>query len=62
MSKQYSIGGQKRAIKKIDNEKQLCSLECSVTVIPLKEVLNKCLELPKVFETILIHLEKVRQK
>ena len=51
MPKQYSMGGQKRAIKKICNKKRLSNLECSVTVIPLKEVLKNFLELPKVFET-----------
>ena len=50
MPKQYSIGGQKRAIQKMGNKKRLCSLECSVTVIPLKEVLKKILGIPKVFE------------
>ena len=60
--KLYSIGVQKRAIKTIGNKKRLCGLECSVTVIPLKEVLKNVLELPKVFKTILIHLQKVRQK
>ena len=61
MPKQYSIGSQKKVIKKISNKKRLCSSECSVTLIHLKEVLNKFLELPKVFETVMIHFKKVRQ-